>query len=225
VKKDMQDASKEPAKALGRAPLAAKFPTLLSAINAFPAARMALKTLLNEKCDETALLANLYMYCGGTKEQAASGLKSARQLRATLKPLATQLLRDATAIERVMDSFQNILVAPRFVELADDLRGFAGVVDIAEKASGRIGTRNQHFVYLACLVKAATGDEHYPELTQLVGAIKNETRPDYLKRLQDALLQLVKRSKATGRYSLLENAAEEEVDDWRASASTTKPQP
>jgi hypothetical protein len=117
---------------------------MLDAINKNTAAKKALQRLVEEGCDQSVVLTNLFYYCGGTAEDRRLGLKAALNFRDRFEWLATRLLEDAKWVEEIQEKcrkYGTAIHGPGFEDLSATLMSFAEMLTDLGK-SYRAGLKN-----------------------------------------------------------------------------------
>jgi len=202
--------------------------TILNKINSKPSAKQALRRLVQEGCDENVVIALVYEFCRGENaEEAKQVVDSAKNCVQRWTKLAKGLLDDAGQIDFTIRELAEKRVLNLYYPEGDDpatvLRDFAETLKIHCKhlksgltlKSGRTG----HLVYLCYLVKAATGEEHYPEIALLIAVLKGRTigAAKEKNKAADAIRKIVARFEKKSKTSAphLRTEAEDDVVHWK----------
>jgi hypothetical protein len=213
---------------------------ILERINAVPRARAALEVLKRNGCDETAILHNLSLYCGGSEDEVRAALEAAFELRDELDLLATRLVEDAQSSRRVLEkinAYQLVLIdvaafskftsvledrADLFKKLGRILRSALQNVRIGEKGKGRgkvnlTAGRIKHLVYLVYLVSGryTPRSEHFELIAPLVKAVLGDERSEI--NIKDGLRSAVKgyRERFPEQALMLREEARAEHYEWK----------
>ena len=164
-------------------------PELSTYLKSTKDAKDALACLVAAGCDETSVLRNLYLFCGGKPEEmravrTALNLRGSKSRMLAIADLLQKASSEVQVAEQMLaDQSLNHTLTPDCAALdryADFLRRVGEHV-YDKLASERISGRDQHLVYLCRLVERFTGREHYRELTDLVNAARRLYQPGSTK--------------------------------------------
>ena len=213
-----------------------KFEEVLQLINSDISARLALKTLVAEGCDQNRIVYFVYVYCrGASPDEAERTLRSARTMLKRWKRLSEKLREDAAEVERTLEEAIQKKIGefgyPKDQHPATVMREFG---DLLEKLQRNLGPvvnpksgRNETLAYLCYLVKAATGREHYREIAVLINVFKQSGQDDI--RLSDAIRNRVTRYEKTHTVTRrrrvripLREEAEADVAEWPKASPRKK---
>jgi hypothetical protein len=196
----------------------------LRSIEAVKKPREALQNLTAAGCDQTAILKNLYAYCGpiplarGGKVDV--GLRDAREFTPRLGALVKRLKEDADDFERVVNELQEYAGMTIRLRFAEEVRSKAKFLEVFyeqfRKGRPAISRRNRHLFYLGELVLASTGSPHYEDLAELVSAVQSGKSK---MPTRASIYRKVSRFRQTESFlaSQLKEEAEAEVDEWKVS--------
>lgn len=147
-------------------------------IKAVPDAKDALDTLVTAGCNRKQILRHLYMFLGGSPEDARAVKKGFSRCRTQVTALVTHLKNVADEIERVEHNLRYTgLMELRSGTLAEDMRHMTEFLSrlertvIKDMASERISGREKHFVLLAYMVREVTRRPHYKKIGALADAV------------------------------------------------------
>jgi hypothetical protein len=200
----------------------------LKSIRSLRTAEKALETLKRAGCDQESILTNLYLYCGpvpmAPDETMDIGLKQAKQFDKRVGALASRLKEDATELKTVAGEWPKYTGGHFSTELPSRMHSMAETLELlhGDSKSHRmaISGRNQHLFYLVQLVIAATGDQHYDQLADLIGAVQADPKGKKIPT-PASLRKKVERFRAR-RRALAEGLAGEataEAAEWKSSQS------
>jgi hypothetical protein len=176
---------------------------LLNKIEGVSAAQEKWKALIAAGLDQDEqeeLAENLFRFCGGSKEQLASGLKKARQFRDNLPSNILLFRQAATAAEAVIRDLQEIAGINLYFDqlpslqrtFADEVEWAAGILmnhlarGVRVERGGNIkGGRGEALSIVIQLVDRIT-DHPYAMISPLVAAVRGDINPSY-EYVADAL--------------------------------------
>ena len=224
-----------------------KFEEVLQLINSDITVRLALKTLVEEGCDQNRIVYFVYVYCrGGSPDEADRTLESARYFVNRWKKLSEKLREDAGEVELALKQVAEMQIG-KFDYLEDQtpasvMRKFADLLEKLQKSLRPVvnpkSGRNETLAYLCYLVEAATGKKHYREIAVLIDTFHKEAaeaykkkldEEDYEKKLADNVRNRVNRYEKDQPdpewVQRLREEAEDEVALWRESGPKKKEPP
>jgi hypothetical protein len=161
-------------------------PEIESHIRQVPDARKALATLVIAGCDRERILRYLYLFLGGSPDDAKAVKKGFSRCRAHVSVHVARLKNLADEDERI----EGILRYAGLLDLAGgtlteamrhraEFLSLLGKTIIRDMSSGRFSGREKHFVLLAKMVREVTGRPRYREIGELADAIGMAYDPQF----------------------------------------------
>lgn len=208
---------------------------ILKIVSQSATGKKALRTL-GEKCKLERIAILAYQYCfGASPKEKTAMVKSASNVLSRWERVVERLRADADEVTKT-----NSELAEHWIVRFDPRHEHSVVTEMMEYAdflenrckTGRLGVkptkgRNEALAYLCYLVKAATGEEHFPEIATVIGFLKDRTvyrTDESLNKAVDAIRNRVARfekghsvqEEGSTRVFLREEA-EDEVAEWEES--------
>jgi hypothetical protein len=159
----------------------------------------ALRKLTERGCPERSILRDLYLFCGVEPEKMKKVRKALANQKEQILSIAKTLRQASTGIDFAEGYIFELGVECHFTPDARNLLEYAKLLerlhDRVLPPKKRLSGRDQHLAYLARMVKANMGREHYRELADLVNAVELAYNPKLHKpRGEQALRKLVDRT-------------------------------
>jgi hypothetical protein len=184
--------------------------------------KQALKALVDADCDESIILQNLYLFCGGNPETTKAVRKELKfdDRSETMLEIACLLRKTSSKIPIAEELLADLDVTTHNVTPEGAaLDQYAALLEWAAKqyhklGNGKISGRDQHLVFLFRYIQRVTVQEHYREIADLVNATRDFYYPG---TAEDETYESIR--KRISRHSRHQDCHDVEIE---ATLETTK---